>query len=231
MITFYQFLESQEPQGTPIVQRAVPLGANSNGGGWKIHLRTGKNDTHRSICYNHERDLAHAILLGIIKHSSKGAWKSKKLTGGDPGDKDITLYCGPKREAIKAAEAIKSHAYLYSLIKPPEEKSEASKDDVLIDPNIPKIYGRFTTYGLNTGDYKFDSYGCKGHPMLASDMRSWTNARDIKKFKNTDFDLETKKEDACKRAFKALTFLFGKDFTGAGEYGQTGSYEEYSQIN
>lgn len=203
MITFYQFLESQEPQGTPIVQSSIPVGGF---GGWKIHLTTGLDD--------HKRDLAHAILLGIIKYDGGGLWKSKKLTGGDPGDKDITLYCGPKREAIKAAEAIKSHAYLYSLIKPPEEKSEASKDDVLIDPNIPKIYGRFTTYGLNTGDYKFDSYGCKGHPMLASDMRSWTNARDIKKFKNTDFDLETKKEDACKRAFKVLTFLFGKDFTG-----------------
>jgi len=38
MINFYQFIESQEPQGTPIIQRAVPLGAISNGGGWKIHL-------------------------------------------------------------------------------------------------------------------------------------------------------------------------------------------------
>jgi hypothetical protein len=50
--------------------------------------------------------------------------------------------------------------------------------------------------------------------MLASDMRSWTNARDIKKFKNTDFDLETKKETDCSKAYRFLTQLFGKDFTG-----------------
>ena len=206
MKSFYQFLESQEEAPPPppqIIQRSIPVGGF---GGWKIHLTTGLDD--------HKRDLAYATLLRIIEHSGSGNWKSKKLTGGDPGDKDITLYCGPKEEAIKAAKAIKSHAYLYSLIMPPEEKSEASKDDVLIDPNIPKIYGRFTTYGLNTEPYKFDSYGCKGHPMLASDMRSWTNARDIKKFKNTDFDLETKKEKACSNAYNFLTQLFGKDFTG-----------------
>ena len=206
MKSFYQFLESQEEAPPPppqIIQRSIPVGGF---GGWKIHLTTGLDD--------HKRDLAYATLLRIIEHSGSGNWKSKKLTGGDPGDKDITLYCGPKEEAIKAAKAIKSHAYLYSLIMPPEEKSEASKDDVLIDPNIPKIYGRFTTYGLNTDPYKFDAYGCKGHPMLAPHMRSWTNARDIKKFKNTDFDLETKKETHCSTAYNLLTQLFGKDFTG-----------------
>jgi hypothetical protein len=55
----------------------------------------------------------------MIKHS-KVKWQSKKLDGGEPDDKDITLYCGPKSEAIKAANGIKNHQYLYSLIKPPK---------------------------------------------------------------------------------------------------------------
>ena len=92
MISFYQFLESQEEAPPPpqIIQRSIPVGGF---GGWKIHLTTGLDD--------HKRDLAYATLLRIIEHSGSGNWKSKKLTGGDPGDKDITLYCGPKEEAIK----------------------------------------------------------------------------------------------------------------------------------
>ena len=221
MITFYQFLESQEPQGTPIVQRAVPLGANSNGGGWKIHLRTGKNDTHRSICYNH--------VLDIIK-ANGNKWDSKMLKGGEADQKDITIYCGPKREAIRAALAIMNNEELYNGLRPPG--TEILQDDILLHKDIPNIYGRFEASRLNTAPFEFHQYGCKGWSMLVSDVQKKLSAG----YKMSGSDrkngswTEQDKEDACKRAFRALTFLFGKDFTGAGDYGQKGDYEEYIQM-
>jgi hypothetical protein len=220
MITFYQFLESQAPQAPPpqknkITQRPVPVGGF---GGWKIHLRTGPDDGIR--------DYAYAIIQGLIKHDGGGKWQSKKLDGGEPDDKDITLYCGPKSEAIKAANGIKNHQYLYSLIKPPKPASDVSKDDIEI---LPKIYGRFNASILNTAPFEFHQYGCKGWSMLASDMEKLSNARSLKDPKNShlvkklktmgsnfdiNFDLEKGKEEACKESHKILSLLFGKDFTG-----------------
>jgi len=219
MITFYQFLESQAPQAPPpqknkITQRPVPVGGF---GGWKIHLRTGPDDD--------VRDRAYAMILSMIKHS-KVKWQSKKLDGGEPDDKDITLYCGPKREVIKAANGIKNHQYLYSLIKPPKPASDVSKDDIEI---LPKIYGRFNANILNTAPFVFHQYGCKGWSMLASDMEKLSQARSLKDPKNShlvkklkdmgsnydiNFNLEKGKEDACKKSELVLTRLFGKDFTG-----------------
>jgi hypothetical protein len=220
MITFYQFLESQAPQAPPpqknkITQRPVPVGGF---GGWKIHLRTGLDDDIR--------DRAYAMIQSLIKHDGGGKWQSKKLDGGEPDDKDITLYCGPKSEAIKAANGIKNHQYLYSLIKPPKPASDVSKDDIEI---LPKIYGRFNAPILNTAPFVFHQYGCKGWSMLASDMEKLSNARSLKDPKNShlvkklktmgsnfdiNFDLEKGKEDACSKSYKILSLLFGKDFTG-----------------
>ena len=226
MITFYQFLESQAPQApqapppqkNKITQRPVPVGGF---GGWKIHLRTGLDDDIR--------DRAYAMVQSLIKHDGGGKWQSKKLDGGEPDDKDITLYCGPKSEAIKAANGIKNHQYLYSLIKPPKPASDVSKDDILIVPTIPNIYGRFNASILDTrtetGSFEFHQYGCKGWSMLANDMRKLSNARSLKDPKNShlvkklktmgsNFDLEKGKEEACKESHKILSLLFGKDFTG-----------------
>jgi hypothetical protein len=224
MINFKQFLEAQEPQGTPIIQRAVPLGAISNGGGWKIHLRTGKNDTHRSICYNH--------VLDIIK-ANGNKWDSKMLKGGEADQKDITIYCGPKREAIKAAIAIINNEELYNGLRPPG--TEILQDDILLHKDIPNIYGRFEASRLNTAPFEFHQYGCKGWSMLVNDVQKKLSAgfkmSGSKNSSNNNSWTEVDKENACKKAFRALTFLFGKDFTGAGEYGQTGDYEEYVQMS
>jgi len=227
MITFYQFLESQAPQAPPpqknkITQRPVPVGGF---GGWKIHLRTGPDDDIR--------DRAYAMIQSLIKYDGGGLWQSKKLDGGEPDDKDITLYCGPKEEAIKAANGIKNHQYLYSLIKPPKPGSDVSKDDILIVPTIPNIYGRFNASILDTrtknGRIEFHQYGCKGWSMLANDMEKLSNARSLKDPKNShlvkklktmgsnfdiNFDLEKGKEDACSKSYETLSLLFGKDFTG-----------------
>lgn len=215
MINFYQFLESQEPPPQTI-QRSIPVGGFS---GWKIHLRTGPDDDIR--------DRAYAMILSLIKYNGGGLWQSKKLDGGEPDDKDITLYCGPKREAIKAAIGIKNHQYLYSLIKPPKPDSDVSKDDVLIVPTIPNIYGRFNA-SLLAPDM-FHQYGCKGWSMLANDMRKLSQARSLKDPKNShlvkklkdmgdnfdiNFDLEKGKKDACEKSYEVLAKLFGKDFTG-----------------
>jgi hypothetical protein len=224
MINFYQFLETQEPQGTPIIQRPVPLGAISNGGGWKIHLRTGKNDTHRSICYNY--------VLDIIK-ANGNKWDSKMLKGGEADQKDITIYCGPKREAIKAAIAIMNNEELYNGLRPPG--TEILQDDILLHKDIPNIYGRFEASRLNTAPFEFHQYGCKGWSMLVHDVQKKLSAgfkmSDSKNSSNNNSWTEVDKENACKKAFRVLTFLFGKDFTGAGDYGQKGDYEEYIQMS
>jgi hypothetical protein len=224
MINFYQFIESQEPQGTPIIQRAVPLGAISNGGGWKIHLRTGKNDTHRSICYNYVLDIIEA---------NGNKWDSKMLKGGEADQKDITIYCGPKREAIKAAIAIMNNEELYNGLRPPG--TEILQDDILLHKDIPNIYGRFEASRLNTAPFEFHQYGCKGWSMLVHDVQKKLSAgfkmSGSKNSSNNNSWTEVDKENACKKAFRALTFLFGKDFTGAGDYGQKGDYEEYIQMS
>ena len=137
MITFYQFLESQapqapQPQKNKITQRPVPVGGF---GGWKIHLRTGLDDDIR--------DRAYAMIQSLIKHDGGGKWQSKKLDGGEPDDKDITLYCGPKSEAIKAANAIKNHQYLYSLIKPPKSPAVGKHISSASFQNILKRIRKF----------------------------------------------------------------------------------------
>ena len=193
MITFYKFLEAQE-QPLEIKQR--PIGSAWLGG-WKIHLRTGTDVGNR--------DKAYAILQTIIKHAGNNKWFSKKLKGGEADQKDITLYCGTKEEALKAARSIKNYKTLYDLILPPN--NEILQDDILIDPNIPNIYGRFEASRLDTSPFVFHQYGCKGWSMLKSDVEKKLSAQ---MRKTNDFD----KEKACQKAYNALSKLFGKDFTG-----------------
>ena len=193
MITFYQFLESQAPppQGNKITQRPVPVGGF---GGWKIHLRTGLDDKKREDAYK--------LVLKIIENSGN-KWKSKILGGGEPDEKDITIYCGPKEEVNRAAMYIKNMPELYDKLKPPDVGSDVSKGNIEI---LPKIYARFSASILNTSPYTFSQYGCKGWSMLYSEMLNSGQAR----MGNRIFD----KEKACKKSYVALTRLFGKDFTG-----------------
>jgi hypothetical protein len=192
MISFKQFLESQAPpQGNKITQRAVPVGGF---GGWKIHLRTGLDDEKRNDAYK--------LVLKIIENSGN-KWKSKILGGGEPDEKDITIYCGPKEEVNRAARYIKNMPELYDMLEPPDVGSDVSKGNIEI---LPKIYARFSASILNTSPYTFSQYGCKGWSMLYSEMLNSGQAR----MGNRIFD----KEDACKKSKLVLTRLFGKDFTG-----------------
>jgi hypothetical protein len=186
MKTFKQFLENEE------LQTKIPIGGF---GGWKIHLRTGPVEDNRNTAYKY-------VLKIIEEHGNK--WKSKKLSGGDPNDKDITIYCGPKKEAEEAAIAIKNNIYLYNMLFPPTD--DMLKDDIQILPNVPKVLGRFVASILNTKPATFHQYGCKGWSMLNSYMEKQTLARNNKQ----PFD----KEDACKKSYMVLKKLFGKDFTG-----------------
>jgi len=196
MITFYQFLESQAPQAPPpqvtqITQRSIPVGGF---GGWKIHLRTGLDDKKRNDAYK--------LVLKIIENS-RNKWKSKILGGGEPDEKDITIYCGPKEEVNRAAMYIKNMPELYDMLEPPDAGSDVSKGNIEI---LPKIYARFSASRLNTSPYTFSQYGCKGWSMLDSEMRNSGQAR----MGNRIFD----KEKACEKSELVLTRLFGKDFTG-----------------
>lgn len=188
MTTFKQFLESQDQ----IPQRKIPVGGF---GGWKIHLRTGPVDSNRDTAYNY--------VLQIIKDNGN-KWQSKKLSGGEADQKDITIYCGPKEEANKAAKAIKNNLYLYNMLFPPN--TDIAQDDIQILPDVRNVYGRFSASILNTQPYTFHQYGCKGWSMLASDMSKKTIAR----YSKEEFDSES----ACQKAYLVLSKLFGKDFTG-----------------
>ena len=160
-------------------------------GGWKIHLRTGTDDK--------KRDRAYEIVLDIIKNNG-GKWLSKKLHGGEADEKDITIYCGIKSEANKAALAIAKNSELSGLLLPPGK--EMLQDDVEILPNT-NVYGRFEASRLNTGEHEFHQYGCKGHSML----KSYVSASLWDK-KNFD------REKACRVSRIVLEKLFGTDFTG-----------------
>jgi hypothetical protein len=210
MITFKQFLESQEKidwqalkaivdqeqaeerdkRKAKTLQARIPTDARQ--GGWKIHLRTGTNDE--------TRDEAYEMVLKIIE-DSENKWYSKKLHGGEPDVKDITIYCGSREDANKAAEAIKNNSKLYKKLLP--ANGDVLTDDILIVPTIPNIYGRFEASRLNTAPHKFHQYGCKGWSMLDDDVFNMMYDRQ-----------HYNKEAACKNAYEILTNLFGKYFTG-----------------
>ena len=158
-------------------------------GGWKIHLRTGTD--------NKTRDRAYEIVQEIIKKHG-GKWLSKKLGGGEPDEKDITIYCGPKSEANIAAKAIADHFILQLLLLEPSV--EMWKDDVEILPGTG-VYGRFNASPLDSN--AFHQYGCKGHSMMNSLVAKFMSDR-----KNFN------KKDACEQSYRRLKKLFGKDFTG-----------------
>lgn len=162
-------------------------------GGWKIHLRIGTN--------NENRELAYEIVQKIIK-DNENKWGSKKLSGGEANEKDITIYCGPKSEANKAALAISQNPELQKLLLPPS--AEMLLDDVEILPGT-NVYGRFNASRLDkfTGGTEFHQYGCKGHSMLNSFVRK--SITDKQNFDRTK---------ACKDSYRLLQNIFGKDFTG-----------------
>lgn len=157
-------------------------------GGWKIHLRTGPDDRIR--------DHAYQLVLDIVAQNGN-KWGHKKLHGGDPDEKDITIYCGPRQEADLAARSIVSHKELRSLLLP-------AKGDVLIDDMelIPGsgIYGRFDVKNLPTSPYGFTQYGCRGWPMLRDEVskKVWGKLS----------------YDPCKKSYDVLSKLFGRYFTG-----------------
>jgi hypothetical protein len=167
--------------------------ANWGSGGWKIHLRTGTD--------NKTRDRAYEIVQEIIKKHG-GKWLSKKLNGGEPDEKDITIYCGPKSEANIAAKAIADNFVLQLILKEPSD--EMWKDDVEILPGT-NVYGRFNASPLvsMTDGTEFHQYGCKGHSMMNSFVTKFISDR-----KNFN------KKDACEQSYRRLKKLFGKDFTG-----------------
>ncbi len=157
-------------------------------GGWKIHLRTGLDDK--------VRDRAYQIVLNLVAQNGN-KWGHKKLHGGDPDEKDITIYCGSRQEANLAAQMINSHKELRSLLLP--AKGDTLGDDMELIPGSG-IYGRFDVKNLKTSPYNFTQYGCMGWPMLVDDMNN-------KIWGKLDYD-------PCKRAHDVLSRLFGKAFTG-----------------
>ena len=164
-------------------------------GGWKIHLRTGTDDK--------VRDRAYQIVLNLVA-KNKHKWGHKKLHGGEAGEKDITIYCGPRGEANSAAREISSDKELMSLLLP--ASGDTLLDDMELIPGT-NIYGRFDINNLKTSPYEFTQYGCRGWPMLVHDV----SAKNVNKMSGkNNFDMR----GACDKAYNVLSKLFGKDFTG-----------------
>lgn len=163
-------------------------------GGWKIHLRTGTDDKKREQTFQ--------LVQEIINKDMKLNKPMKKLDGGEPNSKDITIYCGPKSEADKVAKAISQHPELSELLLPPS--AEMLQDDVEIVPGT-NVYGRFNASRLDrfTKGIEFHQYGCKGHSMLNSFVtKSITDKQNFDRTK------------ACQDSYRLLQNIFGKDFTG-----------------
>lgn len=189
---FVSFLESNTPSHTaPPPQSPTRKIQSWRQGGWKIHLRTGSDPRNR--------DRAYQIVLNLVAKNGN-RWGHKKLHGGEPDEKDITIYCGPMQEAVLAARAINSSRELKSLLLPPGR--EIMEDDIELLPGSG-VHGRFDTKNLNTSPYEFAQYGCRGWPMLVDDVNKklW----DKKNFDNSS---------SCERSYRALAELFGREFTG-----------------
>lgn len=163
-------------------------------GGWKIHLRTGTDDK--------KREQAFQLVQKIINKDLKLNKLMKKLDGGEPNSKDITIYCGTKAEADKVAKELAQNRKLSNWLLPPSE--EVQRDDIQMAPNT-NIYGRFNASRLDkfTGGTKFHQYGCKGHSMLKSHMDLYMGDK-----RNLD------KTKSCQTSYQILKNIFGKDFTG-----------------
>ena len=168
--------------------------ANWGQGGWKIHLRTGTDDK--------KREQAFQLVQKIINIDMKLNKPMKKLDGGEPNSKDITIYCGSKAEADKVAKTLAQNRKLSNWLLPPSE--EVQRDDIQMLPNT-NIYGRFNASRLDkfTNGIEFHQYGCKGHSMLNSFVtKSITDKQNFDRTK------------ACQDSYRLLKKIFGKDFTG-----------------
>lgn len=186
---FVSFLESNARMLPPPLPKKPTVKIQSwRQGGWKIHLRTGQDPKNR--------DRAYQIVLGLVAKNGN-RWGHKKLHGGEPDEKDITIYCGPRREAVLAAQAINSSGELKSLLLPPGK--DILEDDIEL---LPGVYARFDVKNLNTSPYEFTQYGCRGWPMLVDDVK--------KKLWDKNFD----NSSSCERSYRALAEIFGKEFAG-----------------
>lgn len=189
-MSFKEFLEADQ-KDIHLRQQANQIGS---GLGWKIHLTTGMNDAERESAVKQ---------LEWIRTTSKIPFKFKVLSGGEAGDKDITIYVGPKRVAIQVANWIKSNYELRKILKSPGK--DVSMDDIEI---VPGIWARFDSAVY---DDRFSKYGAKGWDLLFDDKEQMVNGKMLTKFgQQNTFNIE----DARKRAFDALKRIYGDVFTG-----------------
>lgn len=169
-------------KNSQLKQKASQIGV---GIGWKIHLTTGFDDQER---------MQAAQEIEKIRNQSRIPFKYKVLSGGEAGNKDITVYVGPKRATIEVATLISNNQILRKILKSPSK--EVIEDDIEI---IPGIYARFDVGSI---DDRFHQYNCKGWGMRMEDASNMT------------FGGKINKTEACKLAYDSLKDIYGDVFTG-----------------
>lgn len=173
-------------------------------GGWKLHLTV--------------RPENYAIVDSWLDRNHEGQYKL--LHGGDPGEKDFTIYVGYKDDAIRLARKITSEIGNYL------EISNAGSEDIYITPKVAARFdprGDKFRYMGKTGSMVNSRqlfYGKRGIPYdsRAAEIREQINLE--KRFgtsperkKYWEEALQNREQDIKKE----LGDQFGIMFTGTGE--------------
>jgi hypothetical protein len=173
--------------------------AYNNKGGWKLHLTTEKENYPAVDKYLHQ--------------NHRGQYKI--LKGGEPGEKDVTVYVGAKDDAHDLAVRLEND--LGSKLSP----SNAGGDDTLL---TPKVAGRFdiqtTDFGRKTN---IQYYGKGGLPYddHAKNSESILNLSNKRRAGLTEKDsIQAKNElnEHHKRIHTTLTNKYGTYYTGTNKH-------------
>ena len=162
-----------------------------SGLGWKIHLTTVQRPNAREEV---------AKELESIRDQSRIQFKFKILSGGEAGEKDLTVYVGPRKFANAVATWIHGSNALTYLLKDPAPG--VKQDDIELVPGT-NVYGRFDAA---SNDERFAKYGNTGWDLLQDDKTAMT----WRKLPGNKYDPQA----ARQRAYNALAKIYGDIFTG-----------------
>ena len=185
-------------------------------GGWKLHLRVAPENYQ-------------AVHEWLWRNTTAELVGYKHLAGGEPDQKDFTVYVGDKKAADALAWKISADATIRNLIKEP------TKDILETDLELaPGVWGRFEVRHAHQVRLGFGQYGGNGIPYLKKDHRTtiryryaYGKRRTPEQIQQDRMSLAALEPSFLGKAFNALAKEFGIYFTGgSGSPGELVSHRE-----
>ncbi len=179
-------------------------------GGWKLHLRVQPHGRFAEIIHK-----------WLWRNTKKGEVGYKYLHGGDKGEKDFTIYVGPKKDADQLAIKI-SQEIGYLLRNPGEHILETDIEFA------PKVWGRFDVKDIEGNQYFYGMVRAgvegTGIPILKKDWHerfrllfNYGKPRSPQQEKADHKKLRQSEPLFIQRAFDLLKNELGDYFTGGAE--------------